>query len=450
MGLLHARVLSAGALTLGLCAYALPLPGPGFGTIRKHKISLEVRQPALVRLANTSVAFTGTSTNPEYVPVQGSLLATLQTELLSNENTLQAKPTPEGANWQFVMEVTGFAIPPPQTRTQNVGTQGTSLIWSGNLNVAYRILDHEGRVHDADNIDYVFQDDIKKTWLGMPIPGQGKPPINSAEGVKQAMIKEVVNQIAARLGNTSRPIDVQVATGEERLDRASDYMERRLWTRALEELEKGEPMARPEDESFRQYDMGLVYESIAYDSKSADDQRTNFFKAQEYYDHALELNPKEKYFIDTVARTRDSVARYKTLEASRREDVKVNTPKAPAPTEAAHPASAAPAQKALTVDEVLLLVASKVPEEQIIVMIQNRPVMFDYLDTATAVAFAKANVPRTIQNELRKKTGAPLLPEPAAEPAPVQAVTQAKAPVTRGAAPAKSTDPAKSATKKKQ
>ena len=47
--------------------FAIPtLADPGFGSIRKKTIDLQVRQPALVRLANTSVAFTGKVANPEY------------------------------------------------------------------------------------------------------------------------------------------------------------------------------------------------------------------------------------------------------------------------------------------------------------------------------------------------------------------------------------------------
>jgi hypothetical protein len=54
---------------------------PGFGSLHKRKIDLSIRQPAAVRLANTSFAVTGSSTNPAYVPVQESLTATLETEL---------------------------------------------------------------------------------------------------------------------------------------------------------------------------------------------------------------------------------------------------------------------------------------------------------------------------------------------------------------------------------
>ena len=92
MKLVSNRAIQIGILTISMISLMSPplIGDAGFGTIRKKKITLQVRQPALVRLANTSIAFTGRSTNPEYLPVQESLLAILSTELLSNEKTLPA------------------------------------------------------------------------------------------------------------------------------------------------------------------------------------------------------------------------------------------------------------------------------------------------------------------------------------------------------------------------
>ena len=453
------RAIQIGILTMGVIPLMSPplLGDAGFGTIRKKKITLQVRQPALVRLANTSIAFTGRSTNPEYLPVQESLLAILSTELLSNEKTLQVKQNPAEANWVFSMDVTGFHLGQPEKRTDNYAGKGASTVvrWTGSLNVAYRISDHDGRVHDADNTNTNYQKDTDpnaavttpKKVLGVPVAlpgGRGTKPNpnepHTTEDVKQAMIKDVVNAIAARLGNTARALDVQVATGEARLDRACEFMEKKLWARALEEVEGGSALPKPEEESYRQYDIGLVYEAMAYEPKSSDEQRTNFFKAMEHYDKALELNSKEKYYVETVARARDAVARYKTLETMQREDQKKqSTPSVasvavqPAPTPAAAPAPSTPppppAKAKLNVAGVAEMVKEGVPEDQIASIIQNSPVDFDVNDKDTAIAVARSHLSLTLQNELRKKAGAPLLPVPA--PA------AAKPPVPKSAVPAK-------------
>ena len=133
MGPLH---IAVAAVCLGV------LPGmaePGFGTLHKKKIELVIRQPGKVRLANTSFALTGSSTNREYCLVQDSLLATLETELISNEKTLVRQPVPTSADWIINVRITGFSNPQPLV--QQVGTGGSSgsfLRCSGSLGLAYQ------------------------------------------------------------------------------------------------------------------------------------------------------------------------------------------------------------------------------------------------------------------------------------------------------------------------
>ena len=76
---------------------------------------------------------------------------------------------------------------------------------------------------------------------------------------------------------------------------------------------------------------------MSYESKVFNEQRANLFKAQEYYDKATELNPKQRYFVDVVARTKDSVARYRTLEAMSKEDRSKAQPSATARNDAPPP-----------------------------------------------------------------------------------------------------------------
>src|SRR6185295_4881578 len=109
-----ARSMLALQVSLGIL-----LAGPGFGLVKK-RIELQTRQPAVVRLANTSIAFTGAPA-PMYPTVMESLLATLETELISNERTLVKKKTAAEADWGLGLRITGFTIAPPQVRTDRVG-----------------------------------------------------------------------------------------------------------------------------------------------------------------------------------------------------------------------------------------------------------------------------------------------------------------------------------------
>src|SRR5579885_656551 len=193
-----------------------------------------------------------------------------------------------------------------------------------------------------------------------------------------------------------------------------------LWSRGLDELEKTPAFPKPEEESYRQYDLGLAYEAISYNSSNANDQRENIFKAAEYYDKALELNPKEKYFVATVARTRDALARYKELEQMAREDKKqkaATSPKAVAVENTSTQTSGSSAKtstpqnatKALSVDDVIEMYNSKVSEDQITGVIQSSSVEFKPYDKDTVIKIAKAKLPVSLQNALRSKVGAPLL-----------------------------------------
>ena len=420
-----------------VCAVAVPAwAGPGFGTLRKKYIELKTRQPAAVRLANTSIAFAGSSTNHEYTPVQESLLATLETELVSNEKTLLKKNTSKEADWTFNLKVTGYSAGNPQQRTETTGKSTTNYTkWNGSLNAAYQVLDHAGHVHDANNISYVYDKEFATGGAGSffsKIPSIGKksstPQVipHSPEDVKQIMIKDVVQQIATNLGNTTRSLQVEVAVGDEHLNRAAEFMEKQLWSRGLDELEKTPAYPKPEEEAYRQYDMGLAYEAMSYDSKNTAEQRENIFKAAEYYDKSLELNAREKYFVESVARTKDSIARFKALDLQQQQTTKKGPapgPAAPAPT----PVEAAPAAT-IKVGDVIEMFSSGVPEDQIVDIIRNSPVVFNPRDKDTALAIARAKLPVTLQNELRKKAGAPLIgaSAPAAPAAPAAKATTPK------------------------
>jgi hypothetical protein len=418
---------------------------PGFGLLKKRKVTLQVRRPAPVRLANTSLAFRTDVANAQYRPVSAPLAATLETELISNERTL-TKKTP--ADWTIQLMVTGFSVPQPKTRVQPVKNNAalTFARWTGSLKVAYQVVDGGGRVHAADNVAASYDREFQTNAPGggglkIPIPFVGGSTTNeaaptSADDVMQALIKDVVQQVSVNLGNTVQPIEAQVAGGDDRLDRAADFMEQRLWARAIEELEKTPPFPKPEHESYRLYDLGLAYEAMSYEGRTYNEQRASLFKAQEYYDQATEMNREQRYFVQVVARLKDSLARYRTLDAMQRDDQKKTAPvnvsnpppaKAPAPAAAARPAVAQsgsrtglvpatqapapkpPAAKALTVRDVIEMHAAGVQQQQIIELIRNSPAQFNFLDKDTLLAIARAKLPLTIQNEMRKKAGlAPL------------------------------------------
>ena len=441
-------------LTLWFATQATLSAGPGFGTIRKKTINLEARQPAVVRLADTSIAFSGKAANTEYQPVLQTLLATLQTEILSHEKSLVIKPDPKEAEWTLYLEVTGYSTPPPQKLTQRAGNETTVMDhWVGSLNVSYQVLDRRGRVHDADAIsesyDKTYPEGAAKggtSFLGgLPVIGKKKNNEqtipHSAEDVKQALVHQAVGRIGAKLGNTTSVMEVRVAAGEEHLNRAAEFLDQRLWSRALDEIQSVMPFPNPQDESYRLYDLGLAFEAMSYEAKTYKDQRANLFQAQEQYDKALEMNRGEKYFVETVARLRDSIAHYRTLDQQQEKgagtkvtsaDRSVSSPAALTPAAAQGPAPAAiptaSGAKVNTVSDIIKLFKAGIPKEQILEVIKTSPLEFNPVDVDTLIAIKQSGLPVDIQNEMRQKVGAKPLASSAPAPSPKKTTPQAAAP----------------------
>jgi tetratricopeptide (TPR) repeat protein len=455
-------ISSVGVLILFAGIQATLFGEPGFGSIKKRKTTLQIRQPAAVRLAHATIAFRADSASPQYAPVLNSLATELLVEMVANEKTLVQKNNPADAQWVLGLRITGYSVSNPPPRMQTAG----NTRWAGSLNVAYQVIDHGGRVHDAGNVSTQYDREFdaaagSKTVGGVPIPkipipGMSKRNPNeivphTQDDVKEILIHQVVGKIASKLGNTSENVEVQVATGDDRMNRAADFIDKKLWARALEEMEKTPAYPKPENESYRQYNLGLAYEGMAYEARTANDQKENLYKAQDYYDKALELNAKERYFVETVARTKDSLARYKTLSQMQQQDEQlkqatasaavtppasqanpasarsVSTKAAPAqnvsartvatntpPPQPARPATApapakSPQKKTIAIADVIEMYSAGVPQDQIIGVVDASPVAFDPLDKDTVLAIAKAKLPVPLQNAMRKKVGAPLL-----------------------------------------
>ena len=99
-------------LVCSLAIVPLALAGPGFSTIGRKHLSLEIRKPGQMRLSNTSLAFTGNVTNPQYQPVLASLLTTLATEIVkeaaSSNRTVREVATEQGVDDAVLAEALDF------------------------------------------------------------------------------------------------------------------------------------------------------------------------------------------------------------------------------------------------------------------------------------------------------------------------------------------------------
>ncbi len=119
-------------------------------------------------------------------------------------------------------------------------------------------------------------------------------------------------QIVSRLVNTSEQVEVDLAHGGG-LDPAITLMDQKLWTRALEQLETMTPFAQPEDDAYRQYDIGVVNEALGYQSEDVTKARKYLQEAAIDYGKAIDAKPTEKNFLPPQTRIDTALAHYKTL-----------------------------------------------------------------------------------------------------------------------------------------
>jgi hypothetical protein len=87
-----------------------------------------------------------------------------------------------------------------------------------------------------------------------------------------------------------------------------------LWSRMLEQLEKMTPLKDRGKEAYRQYNIGVAYEAIGYDSADVGVALKHLEQAQAQYGKAIEMKPDEKYFREPQTRIATAITSYGTLE----------------------------------------------------------------------------------------------------------------------------------------
>jgi hypothetical protein len=359
-------------LLLLVVSSALPSYGQGFGKT-KRKVTLERRLPAAVHLTGTAIQVKSSARDPRNGEVAKLLQEILEAELLKNDKRLKL----EAANPETVIScaVTTFSIAPPRVtlRPAVVAGQPPQRVYriTGQLTAVYRTEDlRAGRALDSDTLTSSFDQEfdesgeriesqslpstlvtgIKKSWEAVRGGEKARPssgPPRSLEEVRQVLVHQTALQVAARIVETKEGIEVLLARGK--LDEQNRYADARLWSRMLEPLETMTPFAKTEDDAYRLYNIGVVYEALAYQAEDLKAAKKFFDQAAISYGKAIDAKPDEKYFLEPQNRIQTAIAHYKKLEehaASNRTappSALVPAPPAAVPPTAPPPAIAAPA-----------------------------------------------------------------------------------------------------------
>ena len=323
----------------GLCP-ALAM-AQGFGAV-KTAVTLERRLPAAVRMPGNSfsVRVTGNTTSPLSGMVATKLQNMVETDLVQGNG--QLTPSPSGEIAITVHVLTCSAISTPEYAPQfgkNAGRgQPVGYKVAAELSVTYEARNAAAGLADAEPLTVKYNHEFNGAksavsgLLGKGAKEEQEP--HTQDELLQVLAERMAERIAARLVNTNEKVEVLLGKGGG-LDDANRYATAGQWTKYVETLETMTPFAKPADDAYREYNIGVGDEALGYKADSASSAQKYFEKAVIQYRKAGEMNPHEKYFIQPVNRIEVALEHYKALSQP------VKTAPAPgAPVEP--PAPAAP------------------------------------------------------------------------------------------------------------
>jgi hypothetical protein len=404
MSISRSRFLIVGIATLTL-ASAVPAQNFGNALMRK-RIALVRKLPPTGHIDGNSIRVEVTGAAPD---VTNALQSTLESLLISNDSRLRTeKDHPDAI---ISCRITAFSEPPAQRVSESslsLNKKGGPLTneammeMMGNLTVSFQAQEVRTRKSiGGDTVtakfdrEYPLQNPAAKpSMMGsilnahvpkMPgnkaIPGghnnEDRQP--TPEELRTKLIDDAALQIASRLVNTSETVDVLLARGGA-LDQANTLMDQKLWTRALEALETMPPLAQPEDDAYRLYNLGVVNEALGYQAEDVTKARKYLQEAAVDYGKAIDAKPAEKNFLEPQTRIDSALAHYKRLG-----DLQVASAKS------ASSASSAAAD-ALTNKDVISMVQAKLDDANIIDTVQHAEAVSFDLTPKGQIELSKGNV----------------------------------------------------------
>lgn len=319
------------ALVCGVCA-SVPVQvsaqfRKGFGQ-GLFEVTLTRTKPPAVYLMKTGVGVQVTSkvTRPG---VTERLAAAIESDLVSNDPRLtlqKGKPqiavtcnvTRLDTNQKVEMKSVSVYKVIRTDRVYNAKTKkydekpvyGTvdeiknSILVTGDISLTYQARDSAtGAVIDSATFSPAYRKDFPN--------GAGAP---STADVEQQLIQDAVLQVVQRLAPTKEPVKVQMGRPNDAIDDLNKLGQAGLWSRMLEQLEKMPPLKDRGKEAYRQYNIGVAYEAIGYDSADVGVALKHLDQASAQYGKAIEMKPDEKYFREPQTRIAAAIASYSTME----------------------------------------------------------------------------------------------------------------------------------------
>lgn len=172
---------------------------------------------------------------------------------------------------------------------------------SGSIQMSYQVKDMKtGQILDSGNPTLPYSRDF--------LDGNGAP---ETDYLKQILIQVAVGQVVPHLVPTSEPVKIMLAQGK--LKDIAKLGQAGLWQRMVEAYEVMPPLKKPQDDAYREFNIGVGYEALAYQAEELETTKKFLDKAATHYGKALEMKPTEKYFVEPQKRIEQAITQYRTI-----------------------------------------------------------------------------------------------------------------------------------------
>lgn len=413
--------------------------GCGFGVF-KMDVFLNRKSPPKVYIMGTAINVRASSLVARGNAYSAQLASTLESELLSHDNRLK----PESGNPETIISCQITRLESAEKwedrRTTESRKTGERQEWNaktqkyetkpvyqdvevtrrfqvltGSLAVNYQVKDVKtGATLDSDSLPLSYAQDF--------LDGNGAP---SPVGIENDLVRRAALVIVPRLVPTNERVKVLLSKGK--FEKAAKLGQAGLWQKMVEALETMEPLTKPQDDSYRLYNIGVGYEALAYQAEDPAATRKFLDKASGLYNQALEMKPDEKYFREPQRRIEQAITQYRKLAdqigayeraVSLQRAQNQPVPQAPAGIDGGKgiqppttprdpvPVPSTPGDSAFTNRQVLTLAGSGIDDANLIEAIKRAPAVRFDLGPEALAALLQNKVSNTVIAAMRARQDA--------------------------------------------
>lgn len=301
------RTWRSAGLILLLGVAVVPAHGKdGFGMLNKDHAQMTRTHPPKVWVRGVRIAVRANGQTAELKAVGERIRSLTESELLGADPRLRS----DSERPETIVEITVVQSEGAEAwesrkvmkqRKSGEKPDGKPIFTEYEDTVRFKIVTHRFsaayKVWDVRTNSNLDADTVSSTFREEYSEGTGAPDLRSLE---EDGGKKLVSTITMRIAPSKEVIGALVPRGS--LKDFAKLAEAGLWNQYLETLQGLPPRAKPQDESYLQYGLGLAYEALGYAAETPDETIHYLREASVYYNKALSLNPGEQYFSQPYKR----------------------------------------------------------------------------------------------------------------------------------------------------